>query len=405
MWPQRPFWFSTRMPPALPWKTSSCPWACTPMTCARELGWTVHSLCTPKLADVGTLARSHRRADAIVLMTSWRDPADAVIAAVQDLRRLPYQARILFFDYYAPTSSPHWSVLPYVDLYVKRQILRDRNLYQGDLAGGFVFTDFLVRKMGYNLDGWHSGPRPDAQQITQAVPGWNLGVTPRFRRLLRISRLLPGRWRNRPLAVHRRFLPPPSTRPREWYDQYREYALRVSDSLQPRWRCTSGDRVGRKRYLWELMRSKVVLSPFGWGELCFRDYETVACGAAGQALHGAPGNQPRHLSRRRNLRAPQMGPFRSRGKSDVLPRTPRGGRAHRRPRAGRALAVLRTRRVRRRPGADHVPGQPRNPCSSVTRIFSSALFCICRTRSFVTPIILPTCSSVSGPVSGWVSCL
>jgi spore maturation protein CgeB len=26
------------------------------------------------------------------------------------------------------------------------------------------------------------------------------------------------------------------------------------------------------------MRSKVVFSPFGWGEVCFRDYEAVACG-------------------------------------------------------------------------------------------------------------------------------
>ena len=39
------------------------------------------------------------------------------------------------------------------------------------------------------------------------------------------------------------------------------------------------ERVGYKRYLLELMTSKFALSPFGWGEVCIRDYETVACGA------------------------------------------------------------------------------------------------------------------------------
>jgi spore maturation protein CgeB len=39
------------------------------------------------------------------------------------------------------------------------------------------------------------------------------------------------------------------------------------------------ERVNYKRYLLELLTSKIVLSPFGWGEVCIRDYEAVACGA------------------------------------------------------------------------------------------------------------------------------
>ena len=37
-------------------------------------------------------------------------------------------------------------------------------------------------------------------------------------------------------------------------------------------------RVGRRRYFTELLMSRTVLSPFGWGEVCFRDYEAVASG-------------------------------------------------------------------------------------------------------------------------------
>jgi hypothetical protein len=37
--------------------------------------------------------------------------------------------------------------------------------------------------------------------------------------------------------------------------------------------------VSQKRYYKELYDSKIVLSPFGWGEVCFRDFEAVIAGA------------------------------------------------------------------------------------------------------------------------------
>ena len=38
--------------------------------------------------------------------------------------------------------------------------------------------------------------------------------------------------------------------------------------------------MSRRQYLRELRRSKLAVSPFGWGEICFRDFEIVASGAA-----------------------------------------------------------------------------------------------------------------------------
>jgi hypothetical protein len=39
------------------------------------------------------------------------------------------------------------------------------------------------------------------------------------------------------------------------------------------------DRVSRAEYLDELLRSKIVVSPFGYGEICWRDFEAIICGA------------------------------------------------------------------------------------------------------------------------------
>jgi spore maturation protein CgeB len=38
-------------------------------------------------------------------------------------------------------------------------------------------------------------------------------------------------------------------------------------------------KVAQKQYNHEVRNSRIVLSPFGWGELCFRDYEAVQSGA------------------------------------------------------------------------------------------------------------------------------
>jgi hypothetical protein len=37
--------------------------------------------------------------------------------------------------------------------------------------------------------------------------------------------------------------------------------------------------VSQKQYNREIAHSKIILSPFGWGELCFRDFEAVLSGA------------------------------------------------------------------------------------------------------------------------------
>ena len=34
------------------------------------------------------------------------------------------------------------------------------------------------------------------------------------------------------------------------------------------------NRIGRKNYLSELSKSKISVSPFGWGEIAYRDFET-----------------------------------------------------------------------------------------------------------------------------------
>jgi hypothetical protein len=215
--------------------------------------------------------------DIAVLMVSWGESVDDVSRMLRELQELPKKPKVVFLDYYAPTSSPHFGVLPYVDRYVKRQVLTDLNEYQRDFRGGFVLTDFLAQH-GYDIGTWSFGSKPATEHVSKIIPGWNLGVTPLYRSMLRVSRPLWRLWERRPFDVNRRLGLGRKDR-KEWYEEYRARSLSVLEPLAGRFRLTGIERVSRQRYLFEMGLSRVVVSPFGWGEVCFRDYEAVASGA------------------------------------------------------------------------------------------------------------------------------
>lgn len=226
------------------------------------------------LDEARAAIEAHPDVDAFLLMPSWAEPAERL---VEWLRALPEGPQRVLLDYYAQTSSPHLAAAAHVDVYLKRQTLRDRSLYaRDDLAGGFIVTDYLHRELGWDLDGWRFGSTLPAGHEGKLVSGWSLGVLARHRRLLKLTRWLPT---IRDIDVHTRIGTGERPGRREWYERYRDLAGQRLEALRRSLIMSHSGRVTRRRYLLELLRSKLVVSPFGWGEVCFRDYEAAACGA------------------------------------------------------------------------------------------------------------------------------
>lgn len=189
-------------------------------------------------------------------------------------------AKLIMLDYYAPTCSPHFGVLPHVDRYIKRQTLRDMDAYHTHYRSGFVFADFVADTWGFDLGDWSFGSALPSEHAHKIVTGWSLGLTPRYRQLLRLTDALPVPWTLRRIDVHQRVggLPKPGKK-QEWYQFSRAKGVEALAPLAPKHRLSTTGRVSRKKYFLELLTSKIVFSPFGWGEVCFRDYEAVVCGA------------------------------------------------------------------------------------------------------------------------------
>lgn len=217
--------------------------------------------------------------DVLVVVPSWKEPVEALRSALLRVAEREVRPALVLMDTYDPTSSPHFGVLDVVDRYLKRSVLRDMGAYARDYEGGQVLSDFAARTMGFALKGWYFGSPLPPEHAHKLRGCWSFGISPAFERLLVRARTYAPLWTKRPFDLNRRIgLAPLEVSTDTWYRASRLAAARALEPLRDRYRCTGAHRVGRWRYFFELLLSKVVFSPFGWGEVCFRDYEAVCAG-------------------------------------------------------------------------------------------------------------------------------
>ena len=231
------------------------------------------------LAETARALDAHA-CDVAFVMTSFREDVRETAAFFERVAARDDRPAIVYLDSFDSSATPLLGILAHVDLYVKKQVLRDRSGYLRAPAGGWVYTDYLARERGWDLGGWSFGSRACAGLEDRIVCGWNIGVAGRMRRELRRGAL---RMRARKtIDVHCRVgYGAPGNR--DWYWRQRSACVEILRSMSRRV-VASGDHrggaglVSERRYMRELSRSRVVVSPFGWGELCWRDFEAMSRG-------------------------------------------------------------------------------------------------------------------------------
>jgi hypothetical protein len=92
-----------------------------------------------------------------------------------------------------------------------------------------------------------------------------------------IVSLTPKAWQpaDRPIDLHSRI----AANGTPWYAKMRQEALEATEHLVSKFKVRYQGMVSKKEYVTELTRSKMCFSPFGYGEVCWRDYEAMARGA------------------------------------------------------------------------------------------------------------------------------
>ncbi len=199
---------------------------------------------------------------------------------------------LIWFDTSAGTGTTSFQVLPHVDLYGKNQVLRDRTQYTRSFYANSIYADFYHRALGLTEDCEVSSRVPASpEELHKFVVSWNLGLGDfttfsdwgrRFRVLFRRSGYdvaVSPSGSERGIDVSCRA----SMKYRLKTISYQR--LETRRQLQAlaelgRYRIKYEGKLPYRAYRGELQRSSVVPSPFGLGEVCFRDFESFIAGAA-----------------------------------------------------------------------------------------------------------------------------
>jgi hypothetical protein len=211
------------------------------------------------------------RADAIFLQSDYTPAEGEIENVLSRLKNGNPAAVISYFDWFAPLDIRLAErVDQFVDFYVKKALLRDHAEYLRPLEGHTNLSDYYAQRFGTDNPPATWTVPPTILPKLVAGPAFSTGkdLIGSFER-----GLLPGQ-SQRPIDVHARI----AINGTPWYKCMRQQAADAIDGIKGLKIARAG-MVSHRRYLAELKISKIVFSPFGYGEICWRDFEAVAAGA------------------------------------------------------------------------------------------------------------------------------
>ena len=207
-----------------------------------------------------------------------------IIEIIEKLKK--NSRRIILFDTNDPTGSRCFGVTPHVDVHLKKQLLKDKNEYTFDRGDKSVMcwipNQHTPSKIPYKTC--------RKEDLPKLKLGWNIGLVDYrsfpFQRFYPFSTLKlfnnfykvpyfskPGK--NKSLLTSFRGKIHQDTR----YSFQRKSVFDALDNLAKTFPVAYGSPLPRKEYFKELKQSKAIISPFGWGEICYRDFEAYLNGA------------------------------------------------------------------------------------------------------------------------------
>lgn len=220
-----------------------------------------------------------------VFSPRWAAEGDARVLA--DIASLAERVPIVWFDISDSTGWLQSQVLPFVRVYAKAQLLADRDAYLRPHYGNRIWADHYHRTEGVT-DAEAAAPRvvEDPAHLDRLRVSWNSGLADyslhgptrmALRHRVPINALLRFPTRFAP-ATRQRDIPfvcrMGTNYPRDSVaHQRRRIAAMLADHMATK-------KLGRRAFLAEMRDTRLVVSPFGFGEITLKDFEAILCGAA-----------------------------------------------------------------------------------------------------------------------------
>tara|TARA_B100000989_G_scaffold276409_1_gene236653 strand:- start:138 stop:1289 length:1152 start_codon:yes stop_codon:yes gene_type:complete len=206
---------------------------------------------------------------------------------------------LIWFDLTDSAGTTQFEVLPHVKKYVKGQLYKDKELYRKNLFRNRFFSDYYQKKFKIENDIKFNFCKLEANYEQKVILGWNLGVANFFdiinysnlEKLICLSKFIFLKDKKklynyslRNITEHnKKFdlffrLSNRKNNEKKSIHYQRQY---VGEFLNNRYNLdTFKNKMNHKKYLINLMNSKISVGCFGWGEICYREFEATRMGTA-----------------------------------------------------------------------------------------------------------------------------
>ena len=189
--------------------------------------------------------------------------------------------KLIWHDRSATSGTTDFPIIEYVDVFMKNQIMKDLNYYTHD-NGAYSVRPWLTETTNLQDHFKKYFPCPE-HQLHKIKLGWNLGLLDY--RVFRGKKYLSNYFFTNPKFYE-------SSTDRNLDFSFRgaiDYGTSVSyqrnkviellREIKKYKSVLSAEKLDKAAFIKEMAESKVCLSPFGWGEICYRDFEIFTAGA------------------------------------------------------------------------------------------------------------------------------
>lgn len=204
-------------------------------------------------------------------------------------RRFP---KVIWFDCNDGSGWLRSYIFPFVDLYTKDQLMKDVNYYQKQHPVGVAHRDYVVENFGIPDSKKSKGPL-SAEDTMKLRVSWNrtfrnwkfwnkplinnfLGLI--YKKGYYFSFTQPDLAKRSKIIPYRMNYWPKHPTIKWWREQTYEKLSYVVAKTKTH-KLNPPERIRKKKFYQEMKNAVVTISPFGLGEICYRDFEAFIHGS------------------------------------------------------------------------------------------------------------------------------
>lgn len=202
-------------------------------------------------------------------------------------------SHVIWFDDHDSSGMLRTYIFPQIDTYAKAQLLKDKKYYQEEHLTGVLHRDFAHEQYQVADAKIFKGVI-SSEDVCKIRPSWNLALNnwvynnsylPIFNELVQRNRrdynfnyTIPNLSKRNPMIPYRvnlwNNIPTVS-----WWRKHTGEQLEKFTRLNKKIHMSPPGKLGKRKYLAEMKNTIVTLSPFGIGEICYRDFECFINGS------------------------------------------------------------------------------------------------------------------------------